>query len=49
MKRFSLLLMTLVTAVLASVSIHADEIAPGYYLMKGSAASTNPDAYMRTT
>lgn len=49
MKRFSLLLMTLVTAMLASVSIHADEIAPGYYLMKGSAASTNPDAYMRTT
>ena len=49
MKRFSLLLMTLVTAMLASVSIIADEIAPGYYLMKGSAASTNPDAYMRTT
>ena len=33
MKRFSLLLMTLVTAVLASVSIHADEIAQGYYLL----------------
>lgn len=49
MKRLPLFLLTMVTMMLSAVSIQADDITPGYYLMKGSAASTNPDAYMRTT